>query len=72
MRKRLAGGIVALAAAVGCFDLAGDHVMSASIPPPTRLPSVLTWAPLPPEALHPAQDKTDERRTITAPAGLRG
>jgi len=35
-------------------------------------PSVMLWPPLLPEAQPRAEDKTDQRRTVTAPAGLRG
>ena len=71
MRKSLAGCIT-IAAAVGCIDLAADYVTPAFIPSPASQPSVTSWPPLLPEAQPRAEDKTDQRRTATAPAGLRG
>ena len=71
MRKSLAG-CIAVAAAVGCIDLAAEYVTPAFIRPHTSQPSVLLWAPLLPEPQHQTEGKTDKRRTATAPAGLRG
>jgi len=71
MRKSLAGCIT-IAAAVGCIDLAADYVTPAFIASPASQPSVTSWPPLLPEAQPRAEDKTDQRRTGTAPAGLRG
>ena len=71
MRKSLAGCIT-IAAAVGCLGLAADYVTSAFIRSPTSQPAVMLWAPLLPEARPQTEDKTDQRRTGTAPAGLRG
>ncbi len=71
MRKSLAG-CISIAAAVGCFDLAADYVTPAFIPLHASQPAVMLWPPLLPEAQPRAEDKTDQRRTVTAPAGLRG
>jgi hypothetical protein len=71
MRKSLAGCIT-IAAAVGCIDLAADYVTPAFIPSPASRPSVTSWPPLLPEAQPRAEHKTDQRRTASAPAGLRG
>ena len=71
MRKSLAGCIT-IAAAVGCINLAADYVTPAFIPSPASEPSVTSWPPLLPEVQPRAEDKTDQRRTVTAPAGLRG
>ena len=71
MRKSLARCIT-IAVAVGCIDLAADYVTSAFIRSPTSQPAVMLWAPLLPEARPQTEDKTDQRRTGTAPAGLRG
>ena len=71
MRKSLAGCIT-IAVAVGCLDLAADYVTSAFIRSPTSQPAVMLWAPLLPEARPQTEDKTDQRRTASAPAGLRG
>jgi hypothetical protein len=71
MRKSLAGCIT-IAAAVGCIDLAADYVAPAFIASHASQPPVMWWPPLPPEAQSRAEDKTDQRRTPTAPAGLRG
>ena len=71
MRKSLAGCIT-IAAAVACLDLAADYVTPTLIRPYASEPPVLLWAPLQPAAQHQAADKTDKRRTATAPAGLRG
>ena len=71
MRKSLAGCIT-IAVAVGCIDLAADYVMPAFIASPASQPSVTSWPPLLPEMQPKSEDKTDQRRTGTAPAGLRG
>jgi hypothetical protein len=71
MRKSLVGCIT-IAAAVGCIDLAADYVTQTFIPSHASQPSVMLWPPLLPEAQPRAEDKTDQRRTATAPAGLRG
>ena len=71
MGKSLAGCIT-IAVAVGCLGLAADYVTPAFIRSPTSQPSVMLWPPLAPEAQPQADDKTDQRRTATAPAGLRG
>jgi len=71
MRKSLAGCIT-IAVAVGCLDLAADYATPAFIRSPTSEPSVTLWPPLLPEAQPQTEDKTDRRRTGTAPAGLRG
>ena len=71
MRKSLAGCIT-IAAAVGCIDLAADYVTPAFIASPASQPSVTSWPPLLPEAQPRAEDRTGQRRTTTAPAGLRG
>ena len=71
MRKSLAGCIT-IAVAVGCIDLAADYVTPAFIPSPANQPSVASWPPLLPEAQPRAGDKPAQRRTATAPAGLRG
>jgi hypothetical protein len=71
MRKSLAG-CISIAAAVGCIGLAADYVTAAFIPSPASQPSVVLWPPLLPEAQSRAESRTDQRRTATAPAGLRG
>jgi hypothetical protein len=71
MRKSLAG-CISIAAAVGCIGVAADYVTAAFIPSPASQPSVVLWPPLLPEAQSRAESRTDQRRTATAPAGLRG
>jgi hypothetical protein len=71
MRKSLACCIT-IAAAVGGLGLAADYVTPAFIRSPTSQPSVVLWPPLLPEAQPRAENRTDQRRTATAPAGLRG
>jgi hypothetical protein len=71
MRKSLAGCIT-IAAAVGCLDLAADYVTPAFFRSHTSQPSVMLWPPLPLGAQPQAEDQADQRRTATAPAGLRG
>jgi hypothetical protein len=71
MRKSLAG-CISIAAVVGCIGLAADYVTAAFIPSPASQPSVALWPPLLPEAQSRAESRTDQRRTATAPAGLRG
>ena len=71
MRKSLAG-CISIAAAVGCIGLAADYVTAAFIPSSASQPSVVLWPPLLPEAQSRAESSTDQRRTATAPAGLRG
>jgi hypothetical protein len=70
MRKSLAGCIT-IAVAVGCLDLAADYVTPAFVRSHSSQPAVMLWPPLLPDA-QPQEDKTDQRRTGTAPAGLRG
>ncbi len=70
MRKSLAGCIT-IAVAVGC-GLAPGYVTPGFIRSPASQPSVMLWPPLPPEAQPQSDDKTAQRRTATAPAGLRG
>jgi len=71
MRKSLAGCLI-IAAAVGCLGLAANYVTRGFIGSPASQASVTSWPPLPREAQPQADDKTDQRRTATAPAGLRG
>ena len=71
MRKSLACCIT-IAAAVGGLSLAADYATPAFIRSHTSEPSVTLWPPLLPEAQPQTEDKTDQRRTGTAPAGLRG
>jgi len=71
MRKSLAGCIT-IAAALGCLELAADYVTPGFIWSPASQPSVMLWPPLAPEAQPQADDKTAQRHTATAPAGLRG
>ena len=71
MRKSLAGCIT-IAAVVGCLDLAADYATPAFIRSHTSQPSVMLWPPLLPEAQPLARGKTNQQRTATAPAGLRG
>jgi hypothetical protein len=71
MRKSLAG-CISIAAAVGCIELAADYVTAGFSPSPASQPSVMLWPPLLPEARPRAESRTDQRRTATAPAGLRG
>jgi hypothetical protein len=71
MLKSLAGCLT-IAAVVGCLDQLADYVAPAFIPSQASQPSVMWWPPLPPEAQPRAGDKTEQRRTATAPAGLRG
>ena len=71
MLKSLAGCLT-IAAAVGCLDLAANYVTPRFIGSPTSQASVRLWPPLPPDAQCQADDKTDQRHTATAPAGLRG
>jgi hypothetical protein len=71
MRKSLAGCIT-IAVAVGCLDLAADYITPAFIRSHMGQPAVMLWPPLLPEAQPQAEDKTDQRRTVTAAAGLRG
>jgi hypothetical protein len=70
MRKSLAGCIT-IVVAVGCFDLAADYLTPAFIRSPTSQPAVMLWPPLAPGAPQ-AEDQAVQRRTATAPAGLRG
>ena len=71
MRKSLAACIT-IAAAVGCLDLAADYATPAFIRSHPSQPAVMLWPPLLPEAQPQAEEKADQRRTGTAPAGLRG
>jgi hypothetical protein len=71
MRKSLAGCITVVAA-VGCLGLAADYATPGFIRSHKSQPSVMLWPPLLPEVQHQAGNKTDQRRTAMAPAGLRG
>jgi hypothetical protein len=71
MRKSLAGCFI-VAAAIGGLDLAADYATPTFIRSPTNQPSVMLWPPLAPEAQPQVEDKGAQRRTGTAPAGLRG
>ena len=71
MRKSLACCIT-IAAAVGGLSLAADYATPAFIRSHSSQPAVMLWPPLLPEAQPRAESRTDQRRTATAPAGLRG
>ena len=70
MRKSLACCITI--AAVGGLSLAADYATPAFIRSHSSQPAVMLWPPLLPEAQPQAEDRTAQRRTGTAPAGLRG